>query len=356
MPSEQDSSDHEPRRFRTDPLKLRRLRVAAGLSVADFKTAAGLDRTTAGNVLGGKPVFLKSITKVARKVFGIDDNLELLHPDELAALGVRCESTSPDQVLEWRIASYLSEWKKTSNGLQYQLARLEHRFLEGREARGKCYELRHLTNVEKDRLEQRLRRHIEVCERVGSQPNLADNLTAAEIGGLWWVVDRWEAGETLAARLEREGPLGQYTLRHILTGIAEGLHALHRTDVVRRELTPDQVILREADDRPVLTDLELAKLTDGEPTVSPEDWPYDDYRALEVGGEAKIDARADLYSWGRIFVHAANGSLPDRGEETLGRTDVPEPVRRFVLQCVAMPRSKRPPNATKLLKALRAWA
>lgn len=347
--------DLEQREFRADPLKLKRLRVAAGLTVQDFAKAADLDRTTVAKILRGDPVFLKSIKLAAERVFGIDSPLELLHPDELQALGVTTEVPSPNQVLEWEIVEYLSGWQKTSNGLQYQRLRLKHRFLENRLSRGKCYELRHLSTADRDRLDEHLRRHVEVSEQVGSHPNIAENLTAAWIGGTWWVLDRWVAGETLTDRLSK-GPLGDYELQVVATGIARGLKALHAAGIIRRELTPDSVLLQEKDDRPILTDLELSKLTERLTTVSPEEWPDDPYRAVEVSGDTPIDVRADVYSWGRIFVHAATGRLPERGQEQLADERIPDSLRETVLQCVAVPRSQRPNNMNAVLAALKAWS
>ena len=130
--------DLEQREFRADPLKLKRLRVAAGLTVQDFAKAADLDRTTAAKILRGEPVFLKTLAGAARNVFGIDNPLELLHPDELLALGAQTEVPSPAHVLEWEILDYLSGWQQTSNGLQYQRLRLRHRYLPSRLARAKC--------------------------------------------------------------------------------------------------------------------------------------------------------------------------------------------------------------------------
>jgi serine/threonine protein kinase len=346
--------DLEQREFRADPLKLKRLRVAAGLTVQDFVKAADLDRTTVGKILRGDPVFLKSLKQAGENVFGIESPLELLHPDELHALGVSTEVPSPEHVLEWEIVEYVSSWEKTSNGLQFQRLRLRHRFLDGRLALAKCYELRHLPTAERQRLEEHLRRHVEVSEQVGVHPNIAENLTAAWVGGLWWVLDRWVPGESLANRL-RQGPLGEYELQVIMRGIAQGLRALHSAGVIRRELTPDSIWLHEKDDRPILTDLELAKLTERAPTVSPDEWPDDPYRAVEVGGDAPLDARADLYSFGRIFVHAATGKLPERGKEQLPAASIPEAVRNIVLQCVAVPRSQRPESISTVLAALKGW-
>ena len=85
-----------------------------------------------------------------------------------------------------------------------------------------------------------------------------------------------------------------------------------------------------------------------------EEWPDDPYRAVEVGGDGPIDVRADLYSWGRIFVHAATGRLPERGKDQLTAGQIPDAVRQVVLECVALPRSKRPDNMNTVLAALKA--
>lgn len=345
----------EQREFRSDPLKLKRLRIAASMSVKDFQEASGLNKDTARKILRGDPVFLSSLSLAMSDAFGIENPLEVLHPHELAELGVQTEVPATSHILEWDIDAYLSGWEKTSNGLQYQLVKLRHRFLDGRFARGKCYELRHLTSAEQERVEAYLHRHAKVCEQIGQHPHIASNLTAALVGGLWWVLDRWEEGETLADRFST-GPLSDYQLRLIMTGIAKGLAELHKSQVIRRELSPRSVLLRESDDRPILTDMELAKLVAGHPTVSPDEWPDDPYRALEVVGETPFDVRADIYSWGRLFVHGATGQLCDRGKERLPRNKkIPQVVREIVMQSVEVLPSQRPDNMRAILKALKVW-
>ena len=256
--------EREKREYRADELKLKRLRAQFALTVEQFCWKAAMDKATARKLLKGTPVSLHTL-KSAATVFGITDHLELLHPDELVALGVDPAVTvSGDTVQEWLIEARLTAWEKTANGLQYHVARLRHRFLPSRLARGKCYELRHLPVAERRRLEEHLRRHPEVCGRIGDHPNVAENFTATftENGGLWWVLDKVEVGATLAERLA-DGPLEGKSLKTVMTGIAAGLDALHRERVVRRELSPRFVLLRKKDLTPVLTDFELAKLLDG---------------------------------------------------------------------------------------------
>ena len=351
--------EREKREYRADELKLRRLRAQFALTVEQFCWKAEMDKATARKLLKGTPVSLGTL-KSAAKVFGVTDHLELLHPDELAALGVDPAVTvSGETVQEWLVEARLTAWERTANGLQYHVARLRHRFLPSRLARGKCYELRHLPVAERRRLEDQLRRHAEVCGRVGRHPNVAENLTATfvENGGLWWVLDRFEDGTTLAERLV-EGPLEGTSLKTVMTGIAAGLDALHRENIVRRELSPRFVLLRKKDRTPVLTDFELAKLLDGVPTVSPlGGWPDDPYLAEEVVSRGTVDGRADLYSWGRVFVHCLAGRLPEPGADAdaVRNSALPATVRAALVSCLALPRSDRPASAADVLKALKKW-
>ena len=154
----------EQREFRADANKMTRLRVAAGMTVRDVIATSGLDRTTVNKVLRGEPVFLKSLAITVERAFGVEDPTEVLHPDELRAMGIPTEISDSGAVLEWDVEQYVSAWQETSNGLQYQLVKLRHRYLDGRYARGKCYELRHLADAEKCEAEQYLFRHTDVCE------------------------------------------------------------------------------------------------------------------------------------------------------------------------------------------------
>lgn len=351
--------EREKREYRADELKLQRLRAQFALTVEQFCGKSGLDKATARKLFKGTPVTLTTLS-IAAKVFGVTDHLELLHPNELVALGVDPAVTvSGETVQEWMVEARLTPWEKTANGLQYHIARLRHRFLPSRVARGKCYELRHLAVAERHRLEEHLRRHPEVCDRIGDHTNVVENLTATftENGGLWWVLDQFEDGPTLAERLA-EGPLEGKSLKTVMTGIAAGLEALHRKQVVRRELSPRFVRLRRKDLTPVLTDLELAKLLDGAPTVSPAGgWPDDPYLAVEVVSRGTVDGRADLYSWGRVFVHCLLGRLPEPGadEDSVRNSTLPPAVRAVLSSCLALPKSNRPASVADVLKALKKW-
>jgi len=187
--------EHEPRTVRVDRLKLLRLRLQFGFTIDDFEAEARIDSNTAKKLLRGGPVSITTLRKAA-SAFKITSHHELLHPEELAALGVDpALAVSTKGVLEWDIQRYVSLWDKTANGLQYCVAKLQHRYLPTRFARGKCYWLQHLRVGERQRLEEHLRRHCDVCERVGAHPNVAKKITATFLQGgrLWWVLDLEQA-------------------------------------------------------------------------------------------------------------------------------------------------------------------
>jgi serine/threonine protein kinase len=353
--------ENEQREFQIDRLTLKRLRTQYAMSIDKFAEKAGINISTAKKMSRGGRVTL-TVIGLAAKVFGITNHHELLHPDELRALGVAPVISVPTKYVEaWEIENYLSPWERTANGLQFCVAKLRHRYLkEPTEplARGKCYWLRHLPVGERERLEVELRRHPSICQRFAEHPNIAMNITATFVddGGLWWVLDRWVEGPTLTEKL-KNGRLEAVDLKTVMMGIGQGLLALHREKIVRRELSPRFVIVRAQDGCPVLTDFELAKLLDGK-TVAPKDgWHDDPYRAIEVAGDAPIDQRADVFSWGRIFVEAATGELSAKGEEAkhIQPLTIPETLKQMVVKCVAKPRSDRPAGMEAVLDALKRW-
>jgi serine/threonine-protein kinase len=134
----------------------------------------------------------------------------------------------------------------------------------------------------------------------------------------WWVVDEWVDGETVAERLD-EGELAPGETARILTELAPALHCLYEYGIVRRDLSPDDILLREGDNAVVLTDLELAKVLEGRPTVAPADWWERDnpLRAPEIGSPDDTDARVDLYSWGRLFLRLLGGRLMSAGRRSV---------------------------------------
>lgn len=367
------------REVKLSPQKLEYLRASRGWTLDDlvkateveFRTPGPvnkveslgpLDKRTLMEALAGEPKNIKTAWIIAR-AFGFQDLIPLLDEKELTAVG------SPNtwdgaaaffsQVGDWEVSEVVVPLITIANGLQYEVCRMRHRFRPNRLARGKCFDLSRTATHIHNRLRTALERHVEVCERFIGDTHIARNETVCpdKTGHYWWVIDEWIPGRTLAAMLN-DNPPAVLDVPHVLRTIANTLESLHAMKIYLRELSPQHVQICGGDRQVVLTDFELAKLSDGSPTVSPaEKWPPDEYRAPEVGGPNSIDATADLYSWGRILVHAATGALPTRGKEAdaLARVKLPPAVHKIALACVALPRSDRPKSMTEVLHAIRNW-
>lgn len=315
----------------------------------------GLSEKTIRKALHGLPVFRSSLVELLRaaRIEDIEEWIAL--PDDADAASLKSIGGIQGSLMEWQVGKPITPVITASNGLQYRVFRLKHRFDSEREARGKRYEFFHLPDDASAALRDLLLRHPKTCDRVGNHPQLPRCFgTFPEPGSqAWWAVDEWIEGKTLGTKLG-SGKIVDADLARLAVDILLGLQALHRAEIIRRELSPGSILLGQ-NGRTVLTDFELAKLLDGSPSVS-RDWPDDPYRAPEVGG-GPVDETADLYSFGRILIHAATGSLPSRGTESkcLPRSALPAAVREATLRSIAPRKSLRPKSVAEMLPIIQAW-
>ena len=233
---------------------------------------------------------------------------------------------------------------------------MTHAFEPMRRGRGKLYEFKELGDDARSRLHHRLTRHLSVCAQIGPHPQFpicyatfpdADRDT-------WWVIDQWLDGPTLLDMLAK-GQLERRFRLSVGKQLAEGIAAAHAQQIILREMSAESIVLADDGQRVVLTDFELAKLTDDYPTVSADKWRPNEYRAPEIGaGEAQY--AADVYSWGRIMLHATLGELPERGHESRALKFLTDDQAwvALITQCVDVVPSHRPQNMQAVLDAMAA--
>ena len=164
----------------------------------------------------------------------------------------------------------------------------------------------------------RFKREIRLARQV-SHPNVArvHDLVEAQDhpqGHLYFYVMELIAGETLGARLKREGPLAVAEALVVARQLAAGLNAAHMAGVIHRDFKPGNILL--ADGRAVITDFGLAapipsgvaevqlkttSLLLGTPGyVAPEQW----------AGQA-ASAATDIYSFGIVLHEMVTGRHPN---------------------------------------------
>lgn len=137
---------------------------------------------------------------------------------------------------------------------------------------------------------------------------------------LWYVMDQ-VPGETLRARLERDGPIPPADVARITADIAAALDAAGKAGVVHRDVKPENILLEQGTDRPLLADFGIARVVEanhtdprtalgvavGTPT----------YMSPEQASGDEVDTRSDLYSLGIVAYEMLTGKPPFVGPQRL---------------------------------------
>ncbi len=357
------------RSIRLNPGKLEMLRLAKGWTVDQLVAATGrhngrvpLDKRTVTRSLQGGEVNYASATVLAHTL-GAENLLVVIADDLVPAVGPPHTWGLFAQMFptvgEWEVVDVLAGHVTTPNGLVYDVCRMRSRASASRWGRGKCYDLNELADRDKLAVRETLLRHADVCDRLAKSRFFPHNycVTPDDAKNSFWVVDRWIEGRTLAEFMAAR-PLTATIAKNISRQLLEALTELHAAGVIRRELSPHSILVPDGDDPIVLTDLELAKLTDGRPTVTGQvAWPPDPYRAPEIKARTKFDVRADLYSWARIVVQLHTHQLPPPESEilVLEKTNLPKSVRTTVAACLHVDAQRRPASAAEVAKAISRW-
>jgi hypothetical protein len=184
-------------------------------------------------------------------------------------------------------------------------------------------------------------------------------------------------GESLDARLKRDGKLPITEVYRIGLEIADGLAAAHNRKVIHRDIKPSNIWLDAPTDNSRVAavrilDFGLARAVDDEVNLTQSGMIVGTpaYMAPEQAqGEAQ-DARCDLFSLGVVLYHMSTGELPFGGRTTMGilraleihRPKPPHSVNRavppalsaLILRLIAKNPDDRPRSAGDVSAALRA--
>jgi serine/threonine protein kinase len=223
---------------------------------------------------------------------------------------------------------------------------------------------------------ERFRREIQLAAQL-QHPHIVPLLAAGEAEGLPYFIMPFVTGESLRARVTREGELPIAETVHILRDVVSALAYAHANGVIHRDVKPDNVLISGG--VAVVTDFGVAKAV----TASSDSGGPTGLTSLGVAlgtpaymapeqatASPNTDHRADIYAVGIMAYEMLTGSPPFSGrsaQQVLAAhvIEEPEPVERrrpavptmlatMIKECLAKRPADRPQTAAQVMHVLDA--
>jgi len=183
--------------------------------------------------------------------------------------------------------------------------------------------------------ESRFRNEAETAAKL-QHPNIIRIRFVARSGSyVYFAMDL--CADSLAARLEREGPLPEADIVRIAGDVARALRFAHVQGVIHRDLKPDNILIH-SDGRAVLSDFGIARAVSSYVASTGVNMTIGtpQYLSPEQAQGRPLDERVDFYALGVTLFKAATGEVP------FTSTDWFELARMHVEAAPPSLRKKRP--------------
>jgi len=217
----------------------------------------------------------------------------------------------------------------------------------------------------------RFQREVQLVAQL-SHPHIVPLFEAGEADGILFYAMGYVAGESLATRLAREGPLPLEEALRITADVGDALTYAHERDIVHRDIKPGNILLTRQ--HALVADFGIAKhvaaASGGSLTATGIAVGTAEYMSPEqAAGDARIDARTDVYGLAAVLYEMLTGEPPFTGRSVQAiiarvMAEVPRPVRTIrrgipsyvehaLLTGLAKSAADRPATVRSFLDALR---
>jgi eukaryotic-like serine/threonine-protein kinase len=208
-------------------------------------------------------------------------------------------------------------------------------------------------------------------------PHIVPLLAAGDASGLPWFTMPFVTGESLRARISRDGELPVAESVRVLRDVASALAYAHQLGVVHRDIKPDNVLMSHG--VAVVTDFGVAKALTASsgPSIPQHGTGLTLGVALgtpiymspeQASGDPGMDHRVDLYAFGVMAYEMLTGQPPFTGRTpqavlgahmaalpepvTAKRPGLPPPLAMLVMRCLEKHAADRPQSAGEVMNSL----
>lgn len=171
--------------------------------------------------------------------------------------------------------------------------------------------------------------------------NIVGVLNVGEQNGQFFIIMQFVDGQSLQARLRKEGALAPAEVARIGIQVCEALKAAERHKIVHRDIKPDNIMI-DTDGTVKLADMGLAKnlADDAGMTQSGVAMGTPHYMSPEQASDARrADHRTDIYALGCTLYRCLTGKVPYDGESmfTILTKHASDPVPDVLDECPDCP-------------------
>lgn len=165
-------------------------------------------------------------------------------------------------------------------------------------------------------VQERFEREAAILETLGSASDKIPALYAYfSIGGEFYLVQEWIEGDTLTAKMQKQGLFAENAIEELLINILPVLDYVHSQKIVHRDIKPDNIIIRHRDHKPILIDFGAVRESmatminsQGHPTSSIIIGTPGFMSSEQAAGRPVYSS--DLYSLGLTAIYLLTGKPP----------------------------------------------
>jgi serine/threonine protein kinase, bacterial len=169
-------------------------------------------------------------------------------------------------------------------------------------------------------VQERFQREAAILEDLGGATDQIPTLYAYfQSQGQFYVIQEWIQGDTLTAKLKKQGLFSESAIRDILVNLLPILDYVHSKRIIHRDIKPDNIIVRHRDGKPILIDFGAVRESmgtvfnsQGNPTSSIVIGTPGYMPSEQAAGRPVYSS--DLYSLGITTIYLLTGKQPQELE------------------------------------------